>query len=328
MYSTTNNSGEDSALQKAREKDAHRAAERERKKSFNAPTGYAPQTPGQIATSPSNYPASPYGATASGPNTPYSQGSAGSAYAAGGYPFPGTPAVTGGYPTSSGVRGVTGGQSLNDVERHMNDMDLSGSREFEREKSLTRPKKYAATETMAERTRRVSGNYGAAAAASPYGNPNATGTYPPFNSAVAGGYGTAQVPGGYPPAAVAGGYPSSNLQQGAGGYSSFQPTDPQARSRVNTPALGSQSPLPGAYPPTSAVEMGEAKQLPTPEGFNRPPNQSQGYTPFETMKIQDMDEFFEVVPRMPLVMQTHDTYHEDWIRVMQVRLNTYPLTVF
>jgi hypothetical protein len=71
-------------------------------------------------------------------------------------------------------------------------------------------------------------------------------------------------------------------------------------------------------PSVSAEPDGEAKQLPTPEGFSRPPNQSQSFTPFEPMKIQDMDEFFEVIPRMPLVLQTHDTFHEDWIRVMQV----------
>jgi hypothetical protein len=35
------------------------------------------------------------------------------------------------------------------------------------------------------------------------------------------------------------------------------------------------------------------------------------------MKIQDMDEFLDVIPRMPLVMQTHDCYHDDWIRLMQ-----------
>jgi hypothetical protein len=35
------------------------------------------------------------------------------------------------------------------------------------------------------------------------------------------------------------------------------------------------------------------------------------------MKIQDMDDFLDNIPRMPLVMQTHDCYHEDWIRLMQ-----------
>jgi hypothetical protein len=63
---------------------------------------------------------------------------------------------------------------------------------------------------------------------------------------------------------------------------------------------------------------GEA-QLAAPEGFSRPINAAQPYTPFETMKIQDMDDFLEHVPRMPLVLQPHDVYHEDWTRLMQVR---------
>jgi hypothetical protein len=68
---------------------------------------------------------------------------------------------------------------------------------------------------------------------------------------------------------------------------------------------------PGNYP------SGPQEQLAAPPGFSRPINAAQPYTPFETMKIQDMDEFLDVIPRMPLVMQTHDCYHEDWIRLMQ-----------
>lgn len=34
------------------------------------------------------------------------------------------------------------------------------------------------------------------------------------------------------------------------------------------------------------------------------------------MKIQDMEEFLEQIPRMPLVLVPHDVYHEDWIRLM------------
>lgn len=64
--------------------------------------------------------------------------------------------------------------------------------------------------------------------------------------------------------------------------------------------------------------------LTAPEGFSRPPNLAQPYTHFEMMKIQDMDDFLEVIPRMPLVLVPHDVYHEDWIRFMNVRcLSTY-----
>lgn len=36
------------------------------------------------------------------------------------------------------------------------------------------------------------------------------------------------------------------------------------------------------------------------------------------MKIQDMDDFYENMPRMPKVLVPHDVYHEDWIRFIQV----------
>jgi hypothetical protein len=38
------------------------------------------------------------------------------------------------------------------------------------------------------------------------------------------------------------------------------------------------------------------------------------------MKIQDMDDFYETMPRMPKVLVPHDVYHEDWIRFIQVCL--------
>jgi len=57
--------------------------------------------------------------------------------------------------------------------------------------------------------------------------------------------------------------------------------------------------------------------LPPPEGFSRPPNAAQSYTQFDTLKIQDMDDLMENMPRMPAVLTTHDVYHEDWIRFMR-----------
>jgi hypothetical protein len=58
--------------------------------------------------------------------------------------------------------------------------------------------------------------------------------------------------------------------------------------------------------------------LPPPDGFSRPANLAQSYTFFDTMKIQDMDDFYENMPRMPKVLVPHDVYHEDWIRFIQV----------
>lgn len=60
--------------------------------------------------------------------------------------------------------------------------------------------------------------------------------------------------------------------------------------------------------------------LPPPDGFSRPANLAQSYTFFDTMKIQDMDDFYENMPRMPKVLVPHDVYHEDWIRFIQVCL--------
>ena len=48
------------------------------------------------------------------------------------------------------------------------------------------------------------------------------------------------------------------------------------------------------------------QQLQTPEGFLRPVNQAQPYTPFESLRVQDMEEFLDRIPRMPLVLQPHE----------------------
>jgi hypothetical protein len=34
------------------------------------------------------------------------------------------------------------------------------------------------------------------------------------------------------------------------------------------------------------------------------------------MKVQEMEQFYDQIPRMPLVLETHDVYHQDWIRFM------------
>jgi hypothetical protein len=46
------------------------------------------------------------------------------------------------------------------------------------------------------------------------------------------------------------------------------------------------------------------------------------------MKIQDMDDFYETMPRMPKVLVPHDVYHEDWIRFMQVTRLYTPAQIF
>ena len=94
-------------------------------------------------------------------------------------------------------------------------------------------------------------------------------------------------PGAYPGASPA--FPQPGVP-GMGGYS----------GSVGGPSPNmSGVPLPGAgYPP------GPQEQLPAPEGFSRPINAAHPYTPFETMKVQDMDVFLDnYIPKMPPVLQ-------------------------
>lgn len=113
-------------------------------------------------------------------------------------------------------------------------------------------------------------------------------------------------PGMSPYAPSAGGYGNSTSAYGpSGGYG--------AAGGYGQPGM------PGAASPRMPLGPGEQPHTPmlsAPEGFARPPNLAQPYTHFEMMKIQDMDDFLELIPRMPLVLVPHDVYHEDWIRFM------------
>ena len=92
-------------------------------------------------------------------------------------------------------------------------------------------------------------------------------------------------------------------------YSSGQPGFAYPNTIPRSPHHGGGAVLGGPdHPPL----------LPPPDGFSRPANLAQSYAFFETMKIQDMDDFYENMPRMPKVLVPHDVYHEDWIRFIQV----------
>lgn len=63
----------------------------------------------------------------------------------------------------------------------------------------------------------------------------------------------------------------------------------------------------------------EQQMLASPEAFNRPINRAYPFTPFEMAKIQDMDDFLDgIMPRLPIVLTTHDVLPEDWGRLMNV----------
>ncbi|KAG2119036.1 uncharacterized protein F5147DRAFT_195540 [Suillus discolor] len=54
----------------------------------------------------------------------------------------------------------------------------------------------------------------------------------------------------------------------------------------------------------------------SPHPFARPPDATQAYTPFSMIKIQGLDQFFNQIPSMPSVLDTHDVYHQDWSAFM------------
>ncbi|KAH7888011.1 hypothetical protein F5I97DRAFT_1805410 [Phlebopus sp. FC_14] len=91
---------------------------------------------------------------------------------------------------------------------------------------------------------------------------------------------------------------------------------PLPRSRAPSPMPGFAAPTFPSSPRMGGSVVGADQQLAAPEAFARPANAAQPYTPFSIMKIQDMEQFYDQIPRMPLVLDTHDVYHQDWIRFM------------
>ncbi|KAI0637899.1 hypothetical protein C8Q77DRAFT_1268803 [Trametes polyzona] len=184
------------------------------------------------------------------------------------------------------------------------------------------------------------GGGGIQRSASPYGGGGIQRGASPYAGAV-------PLPGGagiYPPGHVLEGQPirshsrapsPSPYGQGGGIYSNPQTTSiygaPAGGGGVYGSSMGGgggiyggsgisahASPRMGSLPPPAPLDpQTQAGMLTVPEGFARPPNRAQPYTHFEIMKIQDMDDFLDVIPRMPAVLVPHDVYHEDWIRLMQ-----------
>ncbi|KAI6164973.1 hypothetical protein EDD17DRAFT_1872070 [Pisolithus thermaeus] len=129
--------------------------------------------------------------------------------------------------------------------------------------------------------------------------------------------GRAPSPYAKPPPPYLGGAPSQYQAQASHVYPPGHPMDGQPFPRSRAP-----SPMPGppaAFPTSPRMPVsvaGADQQLSVPDAFSRPANAAQPYTPFATMKIQDMEQFYDQIPRMPLVLDTHDVYHHDWIRFM------------
>ena len=78
----------------------------------------------------------------------------------------------------------------------------------------------------------------------------------------------------------------------------------------------------GKSPRIPAVAM-PGEQLPAPEAFSRPINGSNSFTPFEMLKLADMEDLHDTrLPKMPGVLSSHDIYPEDWKRCMQVSFSS------
>jgi hypothetical protein len=126
-----------------------------------------------------------------------------------------------------------------------------------------------------------------------------------------------------------GGAPDPYAHPGAGGgmptIVGFQGSASRPPSRIGG-GMGmggvqpGQQPGYGPGPGGMAAAMDPIAQAMTaPEGFSRRPNPAQPYNPFEPMKIQDMEDFVENIPRMPLALVSHDVTNGDWNRFMTVR---------
>lgn len=104
------------------------------------------------------------------------------------------------------------------------------------------------------------------------------------------------------------------------------PSFPQPRSRAASPVPGyaqprsrAASPMPGGMPLPPEASF-DRHQPTIPDCFSRPLNTTHSYPAFDPIKIQEMDEFLERLPKLPLVLQSHDVTHHDWIRLTQVHM--------
>ncbi|KAJ6539060.1 hypothetical protein B0H19DRAFT_1176932 [Mycena capillaripes] len=332
----------DSELRKARERDAQVTAARERRKSFNQ--GGA--APGSLA-----FPAS--GGTGGGYSAMGAMGATGYPSANPGYPatpytagYNGVPAAPAGYEQQDRKYNTSAG--LSDLDRQFGELDLDRNREYsERERKvsgLSRPSRY---QTEAERARKMSNNIGERP------QYNTTGSYSSGTYSNTAAYSAQTVGNPYPSAYS---NPSPNMRPGespqvpyaasaytnpnypAAGPPMARPTTPYGGGggqvyppghiMEGRPIPGATPPMPGAvpgyvggpFPPgmqMSDPNAADQGQLAAPEGFSRPLNTAQSFTPFEKMKIQDMDDLIHNAPRMPAVLQTHDCYPADWNRMMQ-----------
>ncbi|CAA7260238.1 unnamed protein product [Cyclocybe aegerita] len=339
-------------LRLARERDAHSAVGRDRRKSFNA--GATEQRSGSVAFPPgaqsTGYPPHPSVGTGY-PPSPYS-----------GYE---PPVVAPGYASSASSSHHRNANNGNypDLTRQFNDLDMDHRGKTERERKasggLARPRKYSTSDGPYERHRTISGNYaGHTTSFTPPSIPSTSSKYAPpapsnayftapspnmrpsdvsygtagssaYPSTSPGRYptdvGRSTTPFGAPPGAYPPGHVLYEGKANSGTASRSRPPSRAGPSRAPSP-----NPVSFPYPATSscigkspripvANIASEPQQLPAPEAFSRPINAANAFSPFDAVKIQDMDDVYDAKapPNMPVVLATHDIHPADWTRCMQ-----------
>ncbi|KAF7301521.1 Protein transport protein sec22 [Mycena indigotica] len=277
----------DAELRKARERDAI-VTEKERRKSANQST--QPQ---------------PFPSTAGYPTTPYTAG------------YNAMPPA-GAYDQRERKHSA----NMGDINQQFREMDLTNQ--------AARPLQY---QTDAERARKLSNNLGQQA---PYGAAYPTTAYPVF-----GNPSPNMRPAETPQAAYsASAYVNANYPAGASTTPAMAHPSTPYNGAVYPPGhvlagkpipAGATPPIPGLVASTSgqpayqsmpvpATDTGDQGQLPAPDGFSRPVSAITTFTPFDKMRLDDMNELVLSAPRMPVVLQAHDVQGGDWTRFMQVIL--------
>ncbi|KZT12906.1 uncharacterized protein LAESUDRAFT_753942 [Laetiporus sulphureus 93-53] len=321
----------------SREREFERDHPRSRRGSYNGerPPGYQPASGGpQYATGPGGYPTPAPSSYASNPPPPYGN----PAYSTSATPY----ARPGAYPPSprlgDAARSASPFQPLPvGVQRPVSPYIVPST--------ALRPVSPYARPAGAVRSVSPYNPTGNVRPVSPYALPaGAVRPVSPYNPA---GMARPVSPYQNPVPRPVSPYQSGNIQIRASsrpGPAAYPPGHVMEGQRLRPSLSRAGSPAPGAPPfagaaaaynagygaaPRTYPEAGGSPRMPlvpseqqqqmlsAPEGFSRPPNLAQPYTHFEMMKIQDMDDFLENIPRMPLVLVPHDVYHEDWIRFMQ-----------
>lgn len=140
------------------------------------------------------------------------------------------------------------------------------------------------------------------------------------------GGGGGPAPSVYPRGHVREGQPISHSRAPSPmpGAHGLPPSGPYSSNSVSFP----QGPGPSPHMPGPIAFPSEpVAQLAAPEGFSRSVNGNFPFTPFDVMKVQDMEHFWEGVPRMPGALMDHDVLDRDWDRLMQVCIaSTYPMS--